>query len=480
MKQYCRYHPTQPAHWHCEKCDKVLCPQCVDIRDLEGYHQGEKLHMCPSCNIPVQWMGVANILDPFWKRMPQFFLYPFSSGPMLLMALLALIASIFIGPGNIGKISAIFVWGVIFKYAFSILQATAGGDLTPPKLSLETLSDNFGPVVKQIGIFLIIFGVAGITARYLGLIPVIVFIILAILFMPAMLMLLVTTDSLFHAVNPLMFISLTLKIGWGYLLMYFFLLLLGTAPALMGNYVLQYLPQMVQVFLFTIVQIYYTFITYHLMGYVILQYHESIGYRVEFENFKDGETEKVQSKLTMDDPQSRLLLRINQMIKDGDHTGAVKAIEDETSREGITDPLLSERYYTLLTMIGVKEKLTAHGRSHLDLLVHADQREQALAVYHECRTMNPAFLPSVGALFKLGSWLNESGKSKEAIHTFNQLAKAYPQDPLVPKSYFRAAQILNEQLSNPEKAGRILSGLLKKYPDHDIIPFVERYLRDMG
>ena len=68
----------------------------------------------------------------------------------------------------------------------------------------------------------------------------------------------------------------------------------------------------------------------------------------------------------------------------------------------------------------------------------------------------------------------------EAIGAFSKLTKAYPQDPLVPKSYFRAAQIFNDRLMNPEKAKKILNGLVKKYPDHDIIPFVQRYLLQMG
>jgi len=53
-------------------------------------------------------------------------------------------------------------------------------------------------------------------------------------------------------------------------------------------------------------------------------------------------------------------------------------------------------------------------------------------------------------------------------------------DPLVPKSYFRAAQIFNDRLLDPQKAKKILNGRLATYPDHDIIPFVSRYLGQMG
>ena len=85
MKSYCKYHPTRPAHWHCDQCDTPRCPECIETRDMGGYRQGEKLHMCPQCNLPLRWLGVENIIDPFWKRLPKFFLYPFSPRPLLLM-----------------------------------------------------------------------------------------------------------------------------------------------------------------------------------------------------------------------------------------------------------------------------------------------------------------------------------------------------------------------------------------------------------
>lgn len=479
MKQCCHYHPAKPAHWYCDKCNKALCPQCVDAREMGGHHQGEKLHMCPNCNIPLQWLGVENIIDPFWKRIPGFFLYPFSIQPLLLMLTLAVIATLMTS-GIFGLLASIAVWGLSIKYAYAVLQSTARGDLTAPPLDSQTLSENFGPVVKQIGIYIAIFFAAGMVFAKLGPVIGIPFLILATLFLPAMIILLVTTESLINAINPMMFVTLATRIGWGYLLMFFFYITLAGAPAVLGHKLIQYFPPMLQVFLSTLVEIYYTFISYHLMGYVILQYHQEIGYQVNFEDFKDRKSEQESADALDDTPQGRLLRRIDQLIKDGNHAGAINAVESETSRDGITDAVLSERYYTLLKMAGANGKLTVHGRTHLDILVHGDKKSAAMNVYFECLSKDQNFLPSAGALFKLGGWLNEVGKSKEAVEAFGRLTKTYPQDPLVPKSYFRAAQIFNDRLLNPEQARKILSGVLKKYPQHDIIPFVERYLAQMG
>ena len=447
---------------------------------MGGYRRGEKLHMCPKCNREVAWLGVGNIIDPFWKRIPRFFLYPLTIRPLLLMLILSVVAAILTRPGLIGLIAQILVWGVTFKYAYAILQSTASGNLTSPQLNAKTLFEDFGPVVKQVGLYIALFSAAGVVFTQLGLVAGWLFIVAGTLFLPAMIILLVTTESLLRAINPMMFGALAVRIGWGYLLMYFFYSLLGGAPALLGRHVIQHLPPLLQIFLFTLVKIYYTFITYHLMGYVILQYHQEIGYRVDFEDFKDEGEEQRQAEMDTDTPEARLLRRINQMIKDGEHEAAKTLIENETDQTGITDPMLSERYYALLKITGAKAKLADHGGRHLTLLVQRNQKDPALAVYRECLAAEPGFTPAAAALFKIGGWLNESGDGKAAIGAFNRLTKAHPQDPLVPKSYFRAAQIFNDRLMNPQKAKTILNGLLKKFPDHDIIPFVKRYLMEMG
>ena len=52
----------------------------------------------------------------------------------------------------------------------------------------------------------------------------------------------------------------------------------------------------------------------------------------------------------------------------------------------------------------------------------------------------------------------------------------YPDNPLVPKAYFRIAQIFHDRLMNKDQAKRALDLLLKKYPNHDIIPQAESFL----
>ena len=167
------------------------------------------------------------------------------------------------------------------------------------------------------------------------------------------------------------------------------------------------------------------------------------------------------------------------MIQDGKLDEAISTIKDLTQKNGITSVDLSDRYYKLLKMKKRTPEMLEHGIKHLDLLASDNNKPKAVEVYSECRKLEPKFLPSPLFLLKLAGWLNEAGKTKEAVGIYNRLVKAYPKNHLAPKAYFRAAQIINDRLMNPEKAKKILNSLISKYPDNEIVPHVKNYMANM-
>jgi hypothetical protein len=98
-----------------------------------------------------------------------------------------------------------------------------------------------------------------------------------------MLIILIINDNLGQALNPVMVVGLIFRIGWSYFLLLFFLLLLSGAPAALGYAIIQHLPETLQLFMITAAKNYYTLITYNMMGYVILQYHNRVDYPVELD-----------------------------------------------------------------------------------------------------------------------------------------------------------------------------------------------------
>ncbi len=474
MKKFCDGHPTRKAHWNCTKCNAQLCPECVVQRESESYGHRQTLHFCPKCNQQVDWVGVENLIEPFWNRMPRLFAYPVSAAPLILMAVLALATMFFSGPGLFSVLMKGVMWLIVVKYSFESLKATAGGNLKPPPVTAETISNDFGQVFKQFGIYIAIFIAFGWISAHAGLVVGFAFLMGALIFVPSMIILLVTTGSLINALNPVMFVGLTFRIGRAYFLMYFFLFLLGSAPAYLFQFLIKFLPSELHLLLYGFAESFYTIVSYHLMGYVILQYHDRIGYKVNFEDFNDPGAEDLKPKEV--DPDEAVLREVVPLIQEGKLDEAISVIQKMTLHQGIKGINLSERYYTLLKMKKQKAGLLEHGVRHLDKLVEKSQKNKALAVFSECRQMDPNFLPTAGALFKLAGWLNETGKTPTAVSVYNLLVKSYPQHPMVPKAYFRIAQLFHDSLMKTDKAKKILSALQMKYPEHEIIPHVENFL----
>ena len=474
MKKFCTVHPTRKAHWHCTKCDNLMCPECVAVRESEKYGKTQVHHFCIKCNLPVDWVGLQNLIEPFWNRMPRIFAYPLSLQPLAFISLLAVITLFLSDTGFISSILRGAMWLMILKYSFESLKATASGNLKPPPVNAQTISDDFVQVFKQFAIYVLIFiGFTFISANA-GLILGFLFVIVAFFFVPSMIILLVTTGSLIHAINPAVFVGLTFRIGWAYFLMYFFLFLLGTAPTFLAQYIIRFLPPEAHPMLFGFAQSFYTIISYHLMGYVILQYHDRIGYQVDFEDFLDPTAESHEPRKL--DPDAAILARVEPLIKEGKLDEAIAMIQSMTAETPISGITLSERYYNLLKLRKRGAELQTHGVTHLDILTSANEKRKAIAVFTECRMADPGFLPTAPALFQVVGWLNEIGKTKAAIAVFNTLAKSYPDNPLVPKAYFRMAQIFHDRLMNRDQAKKVLDLLLRKYPNHDITSQAESFL----
>ena len=474
MKKFCDSHPTRKAHWHCSGCNAQLCPECVSQRESESYGNRQTLHFCPKCNQEVDWVGVENLIEPFWNRMPRIFAYPVSVASLILMAVLALATMFFSGPGLFSLLMKGTLWLIVIKYSFESLKATAGGNLRPPPVNAETISNDFGQVFKQFGIYIALFVAFGWISAQAGLVVGIVFLLGALFFVPSMIMLLVTTGSLINALNPVMFVGLTFRIGWAYLLMYFFLFLLGSAPAYLFGFLIQYLPAEIHPLLYGFAESFYTIVSYHLMGYVILQYHDRIGYKVNFDDFKDPNAQDYKPKEV--DPDEDVLREIAPLIQEGKLDEAISTIQKMTLHRGIKGINLSERYYTLLKMQKRQADLVEHAVSHLDKVAEKNQKSKALAVFSECRQIDNNFLPTADSLFKLAGWINATGKTQGAVSIYNLLVKSYPQHPLVPKSYFRIAQLFHDSLMKTDKAKKILSALQMKYPEHEIMPHVDNFL----
>lgn len=479
----CDYHPTRPAWWHCHKCRKALCPQCI-VRRKGGFQESETLYFCPKCNHLVDNADISQVITPFWRRLHKFFVYPLSaSAPVILIFGLAVLSSFFTGAGLLSAIIRFVLWAVMLKYSYEALRTTAEGQLRPPPLSEKSLSSDFQLVFKQILLFITIFGFFGFVIVSLGPVAWLFFALAVAIGLPAMIIVLAINDNLFQALNPVNFIGIPIRIGWGYLLLFFFLTILLSAPGALGYYFIQHMPEAVQLFLWHSAKNYYTLVSYHLMGYVILQYHNRVGHNVDIDTLlaniypeaEDPPQSGRPGPASAQNPQNELLNEIGIMIQEGKFDSAITEIQQRTGLT-IDHPELADRYVQLLQSQNRTTELLQYAPGYLDRAVMADEKDKAVSLYRFCSQKDPDFAPSATTLFKIGSWLNEDGQPGEAVKTFNRLIKTHPGDVLIPKTCYRAAELLHEELKKTEKAKRILNTLIQKFPDHEITPFARKYL----
>ena len=429
-------------------------------------------YFCPACNLPAENIGLGHLIEPFWTRMPKFFTYPLQLHPLLLLVALAALVTFFSG----SFLVHLFFFVVATKYAYSVLTTTAKGSFQAPSVTFQLINEDIMQVFKQYVVLGILGGLTAFIFGATGPVGGFVFLAFIAVFAPAMLMLLVATNSVLVALNPFKFVPVVTRIGWRYFLMYLFIVLLYGAPAAFFNYFPLALPVALTTFVVVCVQQYYTFIIYHLMGYVLLQYHEEIGYDVDYEYFME---KSMPEEFVEVNEKDRLLNQIGILVQSGRHEDALKLLYDET-KGSFTDVDLSERFLNLLKMVQKEEGMQKHAKAHLDLLVKQNKKKKAVETYTEYFEGKKMQDITPDSLIKVAKWLTERNQPEKALPCYVSFVETNKNHPALPEAYFSLARLLHERIGNTPKAKQIVQALLSTYPDHELIPEIKSYQTTMG
>jgi tetratricopeptide (TPR) repeat protein len=391
------------------------------------------------------------------------------------MITLSLASFFFAAPNIFDWMMRFVIWGVMLKYSYAALASTSNGNLQPPKINMKTISNDFDIVFKQLGIFLLL-GMAlvevnDIAGPHVARLLVVAFTV----YIPAMIIMLAVSKSLFAAVYPLAIVPMVSSIGMPYLLMYLFLILILTAPMAIGSLLAPYIPEKCFFFLIVLAQQYYTLIAYHLMGYVMFQYHEEVGYEIIYEGVEHAAPKPSEEN----ESSSELIQNVDMLIKEGDLDKAVEMIQEETEGS-ITDLKLADRYFQLLKTKQMKPDMLKFGEAYLDLLAKAKRTEKMCEVYLECASVEGEFKPTSSTLFNIGRALTNMGKPEAAVMAYEAFRKRDGDHPLTHNASFFMAKIYNEKLHNPKKASEILQYLIDTFPFHENMVYVKQYLREIN
>jgi tetratricopeptide (TPR) repeat protein len=491
MSIRCSYHPVANAAHTCPKCHDNFCTACIIRKKTEYHGMMKDYFLCPKCRVYTQRIPFTNLIEPYWKRFPHIFRYPLHLHPLLLIFILSFIRTVSAPYGIIGLIVVFVCFGILLTYANLVLFDSSHGSPEPPAIKAETISGSFSIVFKQLAIYALIFFSAykifmtlvSMAEPKLAAIGTALFLMAVFFLMPAVFIMLAITKSLFASILPTVFIRLAWRIGWAYLGLCFFLLLLGLAPTAIIGFTWKVLPPPVAAFLITVLSSYYMIVSYHLMGYVLFQYHEQVGYKVDYDEERESSAIRVGpspiAHTPEDNEKSEFINRINMLIRDGDHNTAIALIEQQATR-GELDLAVAERCFNLLKINRRNDDLKTFGRYYMRMLIKYGAKDKIAEVFMTCRSVDEHFLSDdTDALFIAAKALNEGKHYQEAMSVFLTFIEKYPDHPMTPNAYFFVARLLHEQWAASDRAMKIIEHLTINYPFHENASFVRAYAKQI-
>lgn len=462
----CDYHPRRAARWQCPDCVRTYCRECAHCSDQPLSANPGDGPPCPLCGRLTESVGHANTIVPFWLRIHDFFRYPSHPRALVYMAVLALISTLAPRLGLPGVLLVLMVSVVFVRYAYATLEHTARGHIEPPVVDMDMVTDRLGVAFQQVAVFVLLMIAAIAAMVFLGPLGFVLafFFLMAI---PATVMLLGMEGRIMVAVNPLRHVGLIAGVGWPYLLLCLFLVLLYGGSAIITQLSMHVLPMGGVMFVANFTSMYFTLIMFTLMGYVVYQYHEVLGFDVEAEHEAGEEDEGAAP-----DPA---ITRSHILVCEG----RVKAALDGLSarlRDGPPDPALRERFHRLLILAGEGERLAGFSRSYIRRMVEEDKTGKALAIYRDTLRLVPDFdledarlaVPLIQAAARERAW-------DMVLALARGFRERYPGNKHIPEVYFLAARALSEGRGQDGKARSIIRQLLEKYPAHARVEEMRRY-----
>ena len=255
---------------------------------------------------------------PFWNRLREISLYPTRSGALTTIIVLAVCQLVAFFPlGFFGWIAQLLIWVALYKYAFECLRATADGRLEPPEVAVS-VEDSLGwsQIWLQVAFFalnligFIVFGPVG--GAFMA-----IFLALAL---PGAIMSLAMDQNLLLALNPGTWFAILARMGWPYLAVAALYFVFTVSEHTAQRLVTPLLPPIISEIVFYFIAHYVIVATFHLMGYLIYQYHEEVGY------------EPAAAAPTLQriaDPDQSLLEEAAQLVRDGEPEAAADVLRAE-------------------------------------------------------------------------------------------------------------------------------------------------------
>lgn len=457
---YCKYHPQQKARRYCPDCSIHFCGQCAPYSP-----QGAVKFPCPVCKNGTEEVSAANLVEPVWNRIPELIAFPSNGKTLITIVLLILSMLLVFGAiavfRVVGLVAALAWIFIFFQHGFSIVQHVASRGLHKDSFGLEGEIAK-GPVLKYFVATAVYFVVVGYLAfmQVLGPAAVVVFYILYMALMPALIILLVTTNSMVNALNPLRVFGTAFEIGWTYLALVGLTLVSSLAGQAGSSALTLILPAWLAFPLAFVVTFYFFYVQMAFIGYVLHQKHDHFGIQVH----ADQVAEQQQGKKAVE-PVDASLSQAQILVAEGKTAEALAFLKQKTNIENANEAL-NEYYQKLLTLEDQSEELKRHGQQYVRSLFFANKQHKAYQVTTQLLQTNPAFeLDNAKVCLGVANSAALAGAHKVVVQLLRKFDSRFPGAAETAQAYFLAAKSLSDGLGKDKEALNILRTLEKRFPD---------------
>lgn len=357
-------------------------------------------------------------IPPFWERLREISLYPFKGAAWISLVLYTLGSLLGWLPG-IGWILDIVITVAAYRYAFEILVRTAHGHMDAPEFAAHT---DVGVVWRFILMMLLYFLILLVSGLIAG--PVLIWVLLLVmaLLLPGAIMSLAMDGSLPKALNPATPLAIMSRIGAPYLAAAALLFVIQASASQAQDWLSQLLPALLASLLLKAIEFWGLFATFHLIGYLIWQYQEELG-------FEPGQSQ-LGPPPALRNRDSDLLDEAQALVADGQADAALERLREEMRERAVTADA-HELYRKLLRSRDDKAALQQHAALYLNLLMlEKNQERRALALMRESLDMDRNFTthqPEDG--HRLACRARDLGQSQLALDIWLPMLKKWPKDP---------------------------------------------------
>lgn len=410
-------------------------------------------------------MQKPTAITPFWERFPFFFAQPFRLDSLLSLTLLSiafwLINSVIRG-GIVSIALNTLLFAALLRHAFKVLERIALGEHEQRDVLRENTQEHPYRPYKQF-VALVVGGLfVGMIGHLLGPAVAVLASLLLILVLPASIMLLALTDNLLESINPEELWRLIADIGMPYLGLWGCLSLLTSSGTAASYYLLPILPAGVQPLFFFFINMYFVIVMYALMGYVLHQYHVSLGIpQTGSDQAKPVQAQDADGKV--------VLAQAGEMVRAGQTTEAVHFLAGAL-RANPRDLALREGYFRLLLASDAhRGELVREADCYIGVLLNQRRETQALQVLESVRQHNPVFLPADGQMrATLGRVALAAHKQALALALVKEFDVQFGNHAALPEILLLGARLASEHLRNDTQALKILEILLQRFPAHTV------------